>query len=185
MSDKCRIYICLYFQQGVTSVDPARFHWGLWVEPKGSRGPGDYFHVQSHQQMRTSRGVQPAHWAYDTSVGKGKTPKWSKSNYLIGRVLIGKLPSGYTATHVDAVCRGVDPPAANGRDTCKTWTGNAVRALQRSNYLAKFDWAKVSTDIEAKGRSWWAKDGKRPSGQGDKHMWDYFKLENNMHCTVM
>ncbi|KAH8774384.1 hypothetical protein F5883DRAFT_659111 [Diaporthe sp. PMI_573] len=185
MSDKCRVYVCLYFQQGVTSVDPARFHWGLWVEPKQGRGHGDYFHVQSHQQMRTSRGTVPAHWAYDSSVTTGKTPKYSKSNYLIGRILIGKLPAGYNATHVHAVCQGVPPPSITGRDTCKTWTGNAVRALQHQRYLSDFSWTQVSADFEAKGRSWWAKDGKRPSGQGEKHMWDYFGIEKKAHCVVM
>lgn len=185
MSDKNRVYVCLFFQQGVTSVDPARFHWALWIEPKQGRGYGDKFHVQSHQQMRTARGMTPAHWEYDTSVGSGKTPKFSKSNYLVGRVLIGKLPAGYNATHVDTVCRTVRPPSAGGSATCKTWTGSAVGALQRQRYLPNFDWNQVSADIEAKGRSWWAQDGKRPSGPGDKHMWDYFGIDKKVHCTVM
>lgn len=185
MSDKHRVYVCLYFQQGVTSVDPARFHWGLWVEPKNSRGYGDKFHVRSHQQIRSARGVTPAHWAYDTSVNSGKTPKYSKSDYLIGRILIGKLPAGYTAAHVDAVCRNVTPPAANGTATCKTWTGNAIAALQGQRYLQNIDWRRLSTDIENRGRQWWAADGKRPPGANGKHTWDYYGIDNKTHCTVM
>jgi hypothetical protein len=184
MSDKSRIYVCLYFQQGVTSVDPARFHWGLWVEPKNGRGRGDYFHVQSHPAMRSASGTTPAHWAYDSSVQNGRQARYTKSDYLIGRILIGKLPAGYTAAHVDAVCRGVPPPAANGNDTCKTWTGEAVRALQRSNYISNFSWTQVSAQFEAQGRRWWANDHKRPPGPNGKHMWDYFGI-NDRHCTIM
>lgn len=109
----------------------------------------------------------------------------SVQKHLIERILTGKLPGTYNATYVHAICQRVPPPSADGSDTCKTRLGKAVRELQHVHFLSHFGWTQVSAEFKAKGRCWWAKDGKRPSGQGKKHVWDYLSLERKGYCTVV
>lgn len=183
-SNKQRIYFCVYFQQGPTGShgNPRVFHCGLWVEKKGGKGAGDYFHVQFHQAYR-NRPDYPVGWAYSTTARRSERADWKQSTQLIGRILLGKLPPGVTASHIDQVCRPVTMP--NGREDCWDWTGRAISAIQQQGYLTRHSWSG-SNGLKARAYQqtcrWFEKDkGRIPA---KPHYWDIYETEGS-HCSVM
>ncbi|KAK3319031.1 hypothetical protein B0H66DRAFT_558615 [Apodospora peruviana] len=175
-ANKSRVYVCLYYQPGATSLNPPRFHWGLWVEPKNSGGQGDYFHVQYRERMNTENGVQEEGWYYDSTVQQNRPGRanYKNSSQLIGRVLIGKLAApGTTAQQVDTVLAAIQVP--QGNETCKDWTGRAAQQLQTGGLLDRqFPWTGAGgcqDPIEVWGRQVWT--GTLP-GREEKYFLNYF-----------
>jgi hypothetical protein len=186
MSNKNRIFFCLYYQQGQagTAANPRVFHCALWVENKNSRGGGDYFHVRFHGRRPTNRPDYPDGWAYETSVTRGRPANWRHSNNIIGRILLGKLPAGVTAQHVDQVCAGVPLPREGTNQNCWDWTHWAIQELQRRGWVRNFSWSGANgfaARAQAQGVAWYEGDHGRIPG---RHMWDMFGTESS-HCVIM
>ncbi|KAM7219622.1 hypothetical protein V8F06_005003 [Rhypophila decipiens] len=173
--NKARVFVCLYYQPGATSRNPARFHWGLWVEPKGANGSGDYFHVQYRERINSPTGVRPEGWYYDSTVQQNRRnpANFRNSSQLIGRVLIGKLTAGNNAQSVEPILSQIAVP--QGDETCKNWTGRAVEALHGNGMLDRpFGWTGnggIQDPIEEWGRQQW--NGTLPGPNG-KYEWNYF-----------
>lgn len=184
-SNKCRIYFCVYYQGGRagTVADPRVFHCGLWVEDKNSRGRGHYFHVQFHGRRPVNRPDYPDGWAYGTSVTRSREANWKESGKLIGRILLGKLPSGVGAGDIHDVCRDVRLPNENTDDDCWTWTGRAIKAIQDRGWLARHSWTSLRAAAYDQACSWW--DGDRGKVPRNAHFWDIYNTESTKHCVVM
>lgn len=182
--NKARIYFCVYFQQGPTGTqgNPRVFHCGLWVEDKNSRGGGHYFHVQFHPAY-ANRPDYPAGWVYDSSVSRNRQANWKQSSQLIGRILLGKLPSGIGAAQVHQVCGGVTLPSS--REDCWDWTGRAISAIQRQRWLDNHSWSGsrgFKAQAYQQACDWWTQDRGRIPGK--PHFWDIYGTESS-HCVVM
>jgi hypothetical protein len=92
-SNKARVFVSLYFRPGVTrhpdgaELGYARFHWGIWVEPKGSQGIGIIYQVF----------YEPP---YSNVAGSGGW-KFYKENFenkradinIMGRIMVEKIPN--------------------------------------------------------------------------------------------
>lgn len=178
-SNKCRIYFCVYFQQGPrgTRGNPPVFHCGLWVEDKSGRGPGDFFHVQFHETRPVNRPDYPEGWVYDSSVARGRRANWRHSGNLIGRILLGKLAAGFTAQHIHQVCQGVALPARH--EDCWDWTHRAVEAIQRRNWLHRFAWGGFRTQAQRQAVAWFNSDPQMRR----RHEWDMFGT-NDSRCVI-
>ncbi|KAK3897385.1 hypothetical protein C8A05DRAFT_19839 [Staphylotrichum tortipilum] len=179
MSNKDRVYFCVYFQEGAagTNANPPVFHCGLWVESKGSRGDGHFFHVQYHGPRPTNRPNYPDGWAYDSSVMRSRPADRRRSARLIGRILIGKLLVGITAQHVHTVCQNVPLPGRN--ENCWDWARRAIQALQARRWIEEFGWRSFEADANKRAHDWYNRD----RNMRRDHRWDMFGLDS--HCTVM
>ncbi|KAJ0120612.1 hypothetical protein J7T55_015342 [Diaporthe amygdali] len=183
-SDKRRIFFCVYFEQGPrgTQGTPRVFHCGLWVEEKGSKGPGDYFHIQFHP-VYSNRPDYPSGWVYSSSTARSREENWREPSQLIGRILLGKLAPGVTASHIHEICRTVARP--NDREDCWDWTGRAISAIQLQRYLTRHSWSGpdgLKARAYQQSCSWWEKDkGRIPN---KPHYWDIYGTESS-HCVVM
>jgi len=141
MSNKPRVFVAAYFRQGITQ-DPqsvqlgtARFHWAIWIEPKGSMGPGACYQVYSEDTYRNVPGS--GGWNYNYR----PTADYTRSGSMIGRLMIGKLPPGVTCDDVDAVLSRLPLPRENVHpiENCVTWTMAAIEQLQARGWADMFD----------------------------------------------
>ncbi|KAK3315650.1 hypothetical protein B0H66DRAFT_577355 [Apodospora peruviana] len=95
---------------------PAIFHWGLWVEPKNSKGQGCLLHVEDHPQMNSRTGVIPGGWKF----GYRETSAY-QSQRFIGRIMIGKLPAGIGPEELKARLATIAVPRQGSEENCITW----------------------------------------------------------------
>ncbi|KAK3293018.1 uncharacterized protein B0H64DRAFT_204567 [Chaetomium fimeti] len=187
MSNKNRIYFCVYRQQGFAGSDgnPRVFHCGLWVESKSSRGGGHYFHVQFHGRRPVNRPNYPDGWEYGTSVTRDREANWRQSNNIIGRILLGKLPAGVDARHIHQICAAVRMPREGTDENCWDWAHWAIRDIQRQGWLQSFPWSGrdgFAARAQRQAVKWYEGDrGRVPAN----HKWDYFGIESGGHCAVM
>lgn len=162
-----------------------RFHCGLWVEDKGSRGGGHFYHVQFHGPRPSNRPDYPDGWAYDSSMMRDRPANWRQSGNLIGRILLGKLAAGVTAAHVHQACQGVPLPLPrDGREeNCWDWTRRAVEEIQRRRWLPAFAWGGrqgFGAQAQRQAVTWYEGDTKMKRN----HEWDIFGTDSR-HCNVM
>lgn len=141
MSNKPRVYVAGYFRQGITrnpeskQLGHARFHWAVWVVPKGSTGRGASYQVRyedAYTNVPGSGGWKCLYDADDDYVGDPT---------VIGRLMIGKLPPGVSHEDVRAVLEKVALPREDAEplENCVSWTREAVRELQQWGWAEKFE----------------------------------------------
>ncbi|OBT63354.1 hypothetical protein VE03_07197 [Pseudogymnoascus sp. 23342-1-I1] len=94
--NKYRVYVTAFVRDGISTryeLEPqygfAMYHWGIWVELKNGGGKGLLFHVQEHPPMNSASGRIPGGWKFEP-----RTSNALISQRLVGRLMIGKLPSG-------------------------------------------------------------------------------------------
>lgn len=141
MSNKPRVYVAGYARQGITrnpqstQLGHARFHWAVWIVPKGSAGPGASFQVREEDAYANVPGSGGWRYSYapDDDFTADKT--------VVGRLMIGKLPPGVSHEDVHAVLEKVSLPRAGVEpvENCVSWTAGAVRELQEWGWAEKFD----------------------------------------------
>lgn len=138
--NKKRVFVALYFRQSITSdpnsqdLGPARFHWAIWIEPKRSRGEGACYQVISQPTYRNIPGS--GGWTYNYRTDAD----YNRSNSMMVRIMIGKLPRGTGYNDVDALLRQIRLPRENSRsvENCVTWTQAAIEQLQRRRCVESF-----------------------------------------------
>ncbi|KFY18728.1 hypothetical protein V491_04723 [Pseudogymnoascus sp. VKM F-3775] len=143
---KCRIYVASYIRDGISSryeLEPqygyAMYHWGIWVEPKGGRGKGRSFHVIEHEPMNSARGPIPGGWKFELHPEDGST-----NLRLVGRLMIGKLPSGKGYDDMEGFLSKLPLPREATDENCISWVKVAVQAFQK---LEPQPWAE-SFDVD-------------------------------------
>lgn len=129
---KYRVSVAGFVRDGIsnnpsleTTYGHAMYHWGIWVEPKGSEGPGRLYDVEEHQPMNSAEGPIPGGWK------SGLRDSNFNTNYrLIGRIMIGKLPAGKGYHEIEALLNQVPVPVNGTQEDCIVWTKNVIRSLQ-------------------------------------------------------
>lgn len=138
--NKKRVFVALCSRQFVTAdsnshaLGPSRFHWAIWIEPKGSKGKGacyQVFYEPAYSNIPGSGG-----WTYDYR----PDTNYKTSNSIVVRIMIGKLPNGTGYNDVDSVLREIELPRehAPSLENCVTWTQEAIDQLQRRNCAESF-----------------------------------------------
>ncbi|RJE23507.1 hypothetical protein PHISCL_04176 [Aspergillus sclerotialis] len=147
MPNKRRIQVAIYHRGALSLSDnrsilgPAAFHWGFIITPK-------HPHNLDCQAYDVSDGV-----SLDPVSGEDLNPdrNWlfrSKSNVdifhhdrLIGRILIGKVPSWVPRERLERILKEVKMPVrgVEPAQNCVSWTMDAIQALQDKGVLGRFD----------------------------------------------
>jgi hypothetical protein len=138
--NKKRVFVALYFRQSITSdanshaIGPARFHWAIWIEPKGSKGAESCYQVISQPAYSNIPGS--GGWAYNYR----PNADYTKSNSMIVRIMIGKLPKDTSYDDVNAILRQIRLPRENAQslENCVTWTKAAIDQMQRRRWAESF-----------------------------------------------
>lgn len=135
---KNRVFVGLYFRQCITanpdstSLNHARFHWAIRVEPKGSDGRGACYEVKEEDVYVNVPGS--GGWRYHCTADESEP-------MLIGRIMVGKLPPGIDAASVDGLLREVPLPreGAEPLENCVSWTEEALGVLRGRGWVEEFD----------------------------------------------
>lgn len=190
-SNKHRIYLHLYFEQGpagtnATGGRPRVFHIGLWVHPKGSKSKGHCFDVQ-YLPSYSNRPDEAEGWNYSKSVTGSYLDDGRRSSGLIARIILGKLPDGIKAEQVHRICEGASLPDEN--ENCWDWTGRVVSEINRQRYLnlgQDFTWATFKDRIYSQVCTWWVEVDKERVPE-TPHDWDIFGTDptRNSQCTIL
>lgn len=133
--------MALYSRGGVTSATQshelhyARFHWAIWTEPKGSTGMGSCYQVLKGDSFVNVPGS--GGWRFDYS----RTANYTRSNAMLGRIMVGKIPSNVSPDHVSAIVSRIPLPRDNVApvENCVSWTMAALQELQRHSWVDDFN----------------------------------------------
>ncbi|KFY22050.1 hypothetical protein V493_06896 [Pseudogymnoascus sp. VKM F-4281 (FW-2241)] len=164
LSNKYRIYVAAYFRDGISTrceLEPqygyAMYHWGIWVEPKNARGAGQSFHVREHEPMNSAKGPIPGGWKFEV-----ETEDVSTSLRLIGRLMVGKLPSGKGYGDIKEFLSKPSLPAEGTDENCISWVKTAVQAFQKLEpqpWAENFDVDEFMVYAFENFKKWHRKDG--------------------------
>lgn len=146
MSSGRRVAVALYHRDGYSTgrnrliLGYEAFHWGILIMPAEGQGPYDAYDATDRNEIdpATFRMENPnLDWWFDAKEGVVDT---SRGGRLVGRVVIGGVPDGASACEVRAFLEGVPLPRRNQtpQQSCVTWVGNAIRALQGTGWAEGF-----------------------------------------------
>lgn len=146
----------IYFRPGITrhpegvGLGYARFHWGIWIEPKGSRGKGTIYQVfyePSYSNIACSGG-----WGFYKEIFEDKTIGLN----MMGRIMVGKIPSDVTKEQVAALLSGIPLPKMDTEpiENCVSWTKDALAELQRRGWADQFDIESFMDHALERATSW-------------------------------
>lgn len=160
MSNKDRVFVCLYFRQGFTNNPAARqqyqhaaYHWAIFVAPKGSEGPGFVYDVKFTDPYSNIPGS--GGWQY-----YGGSADLSRTRSILGQIMIGKLPPNTRADDVNQILGGVPIPQDDVEPTqnCVTWISHGIQELQRHGCAEPFDVNAFMDDALQRGDEWFAQN---------------------------
>ena len=128
MSNKIRVFVAIYVQptgsHSPTKLSPKplghsqRYHWGLWLEPKGSTGEGTSFDLED--ALAYSNVFSPFGWRLHIDEHKSVPPR------MLGRIMIGKMVDGSAAADITSVLTQVQLPSDP-----ESSVGDAVEWIKR------------------------------------------------------
>lgn len=152
---KRRVFVGLYFRQGITanpdstSLNHARFHWAICVEPKRSDDYGTCYEVKEEDVYVNIPGS--GGWRYYCI--EEHTPM------LIGRIMVGKLPPRVLAMDVEWELREVPLPreGAVPLENCVSWTERALGVLQARGWVEEFDVKEFMEYARDRATAWFEK----------------------------
>lgn len=142
MRNKDRVYVALYFRQGISNEPALRqqyqhaaYHWAILVMPKGSEGVGSTYDVKYQDTYSNVPGS--GGWKY---FYRGRADM-RQSRAILGQVMIGKLPPEISSDDVDQMLSGIPIPEDNADpvQNCVSWLVHAIQELQQHNCGEQFD----------------------------------------------
>ncbi|KAI1299867.1 hypothetical protein F5Y03DRAFT_397378 [Xylaria venustula] len=160
--DKTRVFVAIYTREGVTNnpqshdMHHSRFHWAIWTERKGSKHRGC-----AYQVVKTDRFVNrpgSGGWEYDYH----RTASFARSNAMLGRIMVGKIPKGVTPDHVSAVCSQIPVPREDVEpfENCVSWTVAALRELRRHGWVERFNVVAFMEHALERGNYWYRENSR-------------------------
>ncbi|ERF73302.1 hypothetical protein EPUS_03135 [Endocarpon pusillum Z07020] len=142
MSNKDRVYVALYFRQGISNEPALRqeyqhaaYHWAILVMPKSSEGEGSTYDVKYQDAYSNLPGS--GGWGY---FYRGEADM-RQSRAILGQVMIGKLPKNIGSGDVDQMLRRIPIPQDNTDpvQNCVSWLVHAIQELQQHECAEQFD----------------------------------------------
>ncbi|KAI1750365.1 hypothetical protein F4782DRAFT_532474 [Xylaria castorea] len=157
---KTRVFVAAYFREGITSsegsyelLQHARFHWAIWIEPKGSTGIGACYQAMKYDEFVNI--PDSGRWQYEYI----NTADYTRSASMLGRIMVGKLPKDVSPELVaDILFGGVPLPAENNDavENCVNWTMAALRELQLRGCVDNFDIQDFMDHALQRANSWYS-----------------------------
>jgi hypothetical protein len=142
MSNKDRVYVCLYFRQGISNNPDLRqeyglaaYHWSLLIQPKGSEGLGSTYDVKFTDAYGNLPGSGGWQYYYRSDADM------RRSRAILCQIMIGKLEPGTSPDDVNELLRRIPIPVENTDpvQNCVTWLRYALRQLQQQGCAEDFD----------------------------------------------
>ncbi|KAI0400001.1 hypothetical protein F4802DRAFT_620446 [Xylaria palmicola] len=139
--DKTRVFVALYFREGITSSERseellghAKFHWAIWTEPKGSLGRGCCYQVVKSDAFINV--PDSGGWEYSFR----RIRDCTRSGSMLGRIMVGKLPNDVGPEVLNNVLIRIPLPSEDGHsgESCVTWTVSALKELQLLGWAENF-----------------------------------------------
>lgn len=147
MSNKRRIVVTVHHRDELSlgenrlRLGHSAFHWGILVMPKTSRGKDcSAYDVSDGSGMDADTG-QMRNTALDWEFRPKRLIDPLRSGRLLGRIIIGKIPNDVPVSAIEALLKDIPLPDknANPRQSCVTWTLDAILALQGAGLARNFD----------------------------------------------
>ncbi|KAH7309021.1 hypothetical protein B0I35DRAFT_491017 [Stachybotrys elegans] len=152
---KRRVFVALYYSQGLASNpranarDHTRFHWAIWVEPRGSKGEGACYQVLYPD--RYLNGSHSGEWLFNYQANADYT----RSHTMLGRIMVGKLPPRISLDDVRMILTRLPLPVRDSPiDTCDSWAFRALEELQKYGCVDDFDVPGFMDHAHAKASEW-------------------------------
>ena len=134
MGNKIRVFVALYTRPEASNTSTASslksrpkaqaFHWGLWLEPKGSTGEGTSFDLEDSSAYSSIS--SPFGWRLHIDEHK-TTP-----SHMLGRIMIGKMVEGSSDADVAQILTQVQLPSEPGSqiNDAVEWIKRVITELQ-------------------------------------------------------
>lgn len=135
----------------------AKYHWGIWVEPKGSEGEGTSFDIETPTSTNFT-GASLFGLRLQTEDHKTTPPN------MLGRLMIGKLPEGSTAKEIGPVLSEIPLPGDPGspiQDNV-SWIKAAIMELQEASCAERFFVEQFIKDAVSRAKKWESNRSKGP-----------------------
>lgn len=134
MSNKTRVFVAIYTRPEASNTSTAssrksrpkaqNFHWGLWLEPKGSTGEGTSFDLEDSSAYTSIS--SPFGWRLHIDEHK------SIPSHMLGRIMIGKMVEGSSDADVGQILTQVQLPSEPGSEVSDAveWIKRVITELQ-------------------------------------------------------
>lgn len=134
MSNKIRVFVGIYTRPDGSNTSAAsssksrpaaqNFHWGLWLEPKGSQGHGTSFDLED--ALAYTNVSNPFGWRLHIDEHKTFPPN------MLGRIMIGKMVLGSSDADVAQILTQVQLPNEPGSRVADSveWIKRVIAELQ-------------------------------------------------------
>lgn len=163
MSNKNRVFVAIYTRIDTSSLstlsaksktNPDNYHWGIWIEPKGSTGQGTSFDLED--SITFSSVTNPFGWRFRIDEHKSLPPR------MLGRVMIGKLSEEMTNADIMEVLKMVPLPSDPHSPVqgVVDWVKAAIAELQEVGAAERFSIDTLIGDALVYTAQWLAKPGK-------------------------
>jgi hypothetical protein len=154
---KDRVYVAVY-SQAVTDIDSTmssnsrdkagKYHWGIWIEPKGSEGEGTSFEIED----ATTYSSRTSPFGMRLLIEDHKTTPPS----MLGRLMIGKMPEGSTGKDIGPILSEIPLPGDPGSPIPDgvAWIKAAILELQEANCAERFFVDQFVKDAVSRAKRW-------------------------------
>ncbi|KAF2443294.1 hypothetical protein P171DRAFT_35168 [Karstenula rhodostoma CBS 690.94] len=165
MSNKTRVFVAVYTRptasdSSTISASKSRptaqkYHWGLWLEPKGSNGNGTSFDLEDAAAY--SSVSSPFGWRLHFDEHK------SLPSHMLGRVMIGKMVEGSTEADVANVLMQVQMPCEAGSPVgdAVEWIKRVIYELQEMGCAEMFSIDAFMEEALSHAITWHGKKGRK------------------------
>ncbi|KAL1602328.1 hypothetical protein SLS60_005743 [Paraconiothyrium brasiliense] len=165
MGDKIRVFVAVYTRptssnSSTTSSSKSRptaqkYHWGLWLEPKGSTGNGTSFDLED--AIAYSSVSSPFGWRMHIDEHK------SVPSHMLGRIMIGKMVEGSSEFDVARILTQVQMPCEAGSQVGNAveWVKRVIFELQEVGCAERFSIDAFMDEALSLAVSWHSKKGRK------------------------
>jgi hypothetical protein len=163
MSNKIRVFIAVYTRPTASiSSTPSstksrptaqKYHWGLWLEPKGSIGNGTSFDLED--AVDHSSPSSPFGWRLQIDEHK------ALPSHMLGRIMIGKMVEGGTEADIAKVLTQVQMPCETGSPVgdAVEWIKRVIFELQEVGCAERFSIDAFMDEALSNAVTWQSKKG--------------------------
>jgi hypothetical protein len=158
---KARVFVAVYASSSFTDIESttttsigsrskaAKYHWGIWIEPKGSEGEGTSFDIE-----------EPSSHSYTGASLFGlrlqiEDHKTTPPN-MLGRLMIGKIPDDATVKDIGPILNEIPLPGDPGSPIQDNvaWIKAAIIELQEASCAERFFVDQFIKDAVSRAKKW-------------------------------
>lgn len=164
MSNKIRVFVAVYTRptasdsSTISASKPSptaqKYHWGLWLEPKGSNGCGTSFDLED--AVAYSSISSPFGWHLHIDEHRSLPP------HMLGRIMIGKMVDGSAESDIAKILTQVQLPCEAGSPVADAveWIKRAICEMQEAGCAEIFSIDAFMEQALSHAVTWHSKKGR-------------------------